>query len=328
MAVNSSFTFPGERYNHAALIACVALTSLRTAFCQNVPAGNESFTFEPSIADVGLSLFSDEATRFPSVTNFSAFAELQDGSTPATVESDPAANLAKKLANPISDLISLPFQFNYDEGFGPADAGRYTLNIQPVIPISINEDWNLISRTIVPTVYQESLATGIDSEFGLGDTLQSFFLSPKNPVNGWIVGAGPVFLFPTATDPLLGSENVGIGPTLVALRQEKGWTCGGLVNHIWSVYNDDGREEVNATFLQPFIAYTWPTATTLTLNTEATYDWNAEQWNVPINVMLSQVLKIGDQPVSIQFGPRFYAESPDGGPEWGLRLNITLLFPR
>jgi hypothetical protein len=157
--------------------------------------------------------------------------------------------------------------------------------------------------------------------------LQSLFFSPKEPVNGWILGAGPVFLIPTATDPSLGSENLGLGPTVVALRQNDGWTYGALANHIWSVYSDDDREEVNSTFIQPFVAYTWPTATTLTVNTEATYDWNSEQWNVPINATLSQVLKVGGQPISLQFGPRYYAESFDGGPEWGIRFGVTLLFP-
>ena len=116
--------------------------------------------------------------------------------------------------------------------------------------------------------------------------------------------------------------------TVVALRQDKGWTYGALANHIWSVAGSDGREDVVATFLQPFLSYTWPTATTLTLNTEATYDWNSEDWNVPINLLVSQVMKFGGQPVSLQLGGRWYAESPDGGPEWGLRFTLTFLFPK
>src|SRR5690349_5659632 len=83
--------------------------------------------------------------------------------------------LAKKLSNPIADLISIPIQFNYDEGYGPKDAGIWRLHVQPVIPFSLNEDWNLITRTIVPVIYQDSIADGVDSKFGLGDTVQSFF---------------------------------------------------------------------------------------------------------------------------------------------------------
>lgn len=251
-----------------------------------------------------------------------------DVAEPPTTTTSGAGDLAKKLANPISDLVSVPIQFNYDSGFGPRDAARYTLNIQPVIPFSISEDWNLITRTIIPVIHQESPAGGIDSDSGLGDILQSFFFSPKEPVGGWIIGAGPVVLWPTGTEPALRSESLGLGPTVVALRQDHGWTYGALVNHLWSVINSDDHEQINATFIQPFLAYTWPTATTVTLNTEASYDWNESDWTVPVNLMVSQVLKIGTQPISLQIGGRYYAESPGGGPEWGLRFAITFMFPR
>ena len=120
----------------------------------------------------------------------------------------------------------MPFQLNCDNGFGPKDGDRFTLNIQPVVPIGIGEEWNLIVRTIVPVVYQESPASGVDSEFGHGDTVQSFFFSPKEPVGGWILGVGPVALWPTGTKPSLRSEQIGPGPTIVALRQQDGWTYG------------------------------------------------------------------------------------------------------
>jgi hypothetical protein len=206
---------------------------------------------------------------------------------------DSDAELAKKLSNPVASLISLPLQFNYDEGFGPKDAYKLSLNVQPVIPITLNEDWNLIVRTIVPIVYQDSVADGIDSQFGMGDIVQSFFFSPKEPTSGgWIWAIGPVFLWPTATDDSLGSEKWGAGPTALLLKQEKGWTYGVLANHIWSFAGASDRDEVNATFIQPFLAYTWPTATTVNLNTESTYDWNSNQWTVPINLSVSQVLKL------------------------------------
>lgn len=241
---------------------------------------------------------------------------------------DGSQDLAKKLQNPVSDLISVPFQFNYDNGFGPKDADRLTLNIQPVIPISLSEDWNLISRTILPVVYQDSIANGVDSDFGLADTVQSFFFSPKEPVNGWILGGGPVALIPTATENSLGSDQLGLGPTFVALRQEHGFTYGALVNHIWGVTDSDDHPDVNATFIQPFVSYTWPSATTLGLNAEITYDWTAEEFNVPVNLMLSQLSSIGNQPVQYQIGGRAYIDSPPGGAEWGLRFTITFLFPK
>lgn len=239
-----------------------------------------------------------------------------------------SAELAKKLSNPVASLISVPLQFNYDEGYGPKDAERMTLNIQPVIPLSISEDWNLIIRTIIPVIYQGSVAEGLDSEFGIGDTVQSFFFSPKEPVRGWILAAGPVALWPTGTDPQLRSEQLGFGPTALALRQSHGWTYGMLVNHLWGVTESDDHPDVNATFLQPFVSYTWPTATTLTLNTESTYDWASEQWNVPINLMAGQLVKFRNQPVQFTIGGRYYADSPDGGPEWGLRFVVTFLFPK
>lgn len=236
--------------------------------------------------------------------------------------------LAKKLQNPLASLISVPFQFNYDTGFGPKDADRVTLNIQPVIPFSISEDWNLITRTIVPVIYQGSLADGLSSDFGLGDTTQSFFFSPKEPLGGWILGAGPVALWPTGTSPRIRSESLGFGPTFVALRQDSGWTYGALVNQIWSVTDSDDHDEVNNTFFQPFISHTWPSATTLSLNTESSYNWSTSNWTVPINLSVRQVVKIGGQPLQFELGGRYYAASPDDGPEWGLRFTITFLFPK
>lgn len=239
-----------------------------------------------------------------------------------------AADLSKKLSNPVASLISVPLQFNYDNGLGEKDADRVILNIQPVIPFSISEDWNLIVRTILPVIYQESLDDGIDSEFGLGDTTQSFFFSPKEPVRGWILAAGPVALWPTGTDPLIRSEQLGLGPTAIALRQQHGWTFGVLANHIWGVTESDDHPDVNATFIQPFLSHTWPSATSLTINMENSYDWTAEEWTVPINLMVGQIVTFGDQPVQFIIGGRYYADAPDGGPEWGLRFVVTFLFPK
>ncbi len=237
-------------------------------------------------------------------------------------------DLAQQLANPVSSLISVPFQSNWDFGIGPEEASRYTLNIQPVVPLSLDEDWNLIVRTIVPVIDAESPAPGIPDASGLGDIVQSFFFSPVDPMNGWIVGAGPAFLYPSASDTLLGSEKWGAGPTAVALKQEGPWTYGALVNHLSSFAGDEARADVNATFLQPFVSYITPTKTTYTLNTESTYDWEREQWLIPVNAVISQLVAFGDQPVQFSLGARYYAEGPDGGPEWGIRAAVTLLFPR
>lgn len=243
---------------------------------------------------------------------------------------DSSADLAKKLSNPIASLISVPFQFNHDHGYGPLDGDKSALNIQPVVPISLNEDWNLISRTILPVVWQDDIAGPSGSQFGLGDTVQSFFLSPAKPTESGIVwGAGPVFLIPTATDDLLGGEKWGAGPTVVALKQDGPWTYGVLANHIWSFSGNDDRNDISNTFLQPFLSYTTPDAWTFGLNTESTYDWKAKEWSVPINLTISKLVKIDDQPISLTAGVRYWATAPDNGPEGlGVRLGLTFLFPK
>jgi hypothetical protein len=243
-------------------------------------------------------------------------------------KADDAAELAKKLQNPVASLISVPLQSNWDFGIGSANAMRYTLNVQPVIPFSLTTEWNLITRTIVPFIHAESPVAGGDDAGGLGDITQSFFLSPSAPTSrGWIWGAGPVFLYPSATDDALGAGKWGAGPTAVLLKQDSGWTYGLLANHIWS-FAGWGDRNVNATFLQPFVSYTTKSYTTFGLNTESTYDWENSQWTVPINVLISQLVKIGGKPVQFQVGYRYYAEKPDGGPDWGLRFTVTFLFPK
>lgn len=239
--------------------------------------------------------------------------------------------LAKQLQNPVAALISVPFQFNYDWNIGADDDGeRYTLNIQPVVPIELTENWNLISRTILPVVYQDEILAGAGSQTGIGDIVQSVFISPKNPTeNGWIWGAGPVFLMPTGSDDLLTTDKWGAGPTAVVLNQRGPWTYGGLANHIVSFAGDDDRDDINATFLQPFLSYTTPTAWSFTLQTESTYDWENEQWSIPIGGFISKVTNIGGQAVSFVGGLRYWADGPDSGPEgFGLRFVVTFLFPK
>ena len=240
-----------------------------------------------------------------------------------------AAELAKKLSNPVASLISVPLQNNWDFGIGTADATRYTLNIQPVVPLSLNDEWNLIIRTIVPVISAGSPVPGGSSTTGLGDILQSIFFSPKEPTSGgFIWGAGPVILYPSATDNALGAGKWGTGPTALILKQESGWTYGGLANQIWSFAGQSSRSSLSVMFIQPFVSYTTKTFTTIGLNTESTYDWNNKQWTVPLNVTVAQLMKFGSLPVQFTLGGKYYAEKPAGGPDWGLRFVVTLLFPK
>ena len=244
---------------------------------------------------------------------------------------DDAAALAKQLANPVAALISVPLQLNYDSGFGPdGDGDKWLLNIQPVVPISIGENWNLISRTILPVVSQYDLFPDAGSQSGIGDIVQSGFFSPKAPTaSGWICGVGPVFLLPTGSDDLLTADKWGAGPTAVVLRQTGPWTYGALGNHLWSFAGDDARGDVSATFLQPFLVYGTPTGWTYSMNSESTYDWEGEQASVPVNVAVSKVTKIGGQLVSLAGGLRYWVDGPENGPD-GLayRFTVTLLFPK
>lgn len=236
------------------------------------------------------------------------------------------SELAKKLSNPVSDLISFPIQGNLDFGIGPGDGQKFTANIQPVAPFSINEDWNLISRTILPVIDVEGTQLGGGGDaFGLGDTVQSMFISPAESDPIW--GLGPVFLLPTATDDALGLDKWGVGPTGVVLKQSGHWTYGALANHLWDV-GGSGSSQVNATFLQPFLAYNTPNAWTFTVNSESTYDWASHQWTVPVNLVVSHLVTFGKQPVQFFGGARYYLEKPAGGPDWGLRFGFTMLFPK
>jgi hypothetical protein len=247
------------------------------------------------------------------------------------------ADLAAKLSNPIASLISVPFQTNYDDGYGTGDGYKVFTNLQPVIPISLNDSWNLISRTIIPIIWDQKDISPLGPsghQSGFGDILQSLWLSPKQPMptgalGNLVWGVGPAFALPTGnSDPLLGSGKWSLGPTAIGLFIKGGLVYGALVNHLWDVAGKSGRADVSSTFIQPFIAYTTPDAITYSINTESSYNWVTDQWSVPINAQVAKLVSIGSQKVSLQVGLRYWAVSAPGGPDGlGYRFAATFLFP-
>lgn len=243
------------------------------------------------------------------------------------------ADLAQELTNPIADLITVPIQMNFDSDIGPFDAGeKFTTNVQPVIPFSINANWNLITRTIFPIISQSDVVPNAGSQSGLGDVNMSLFFSPKQIGSSGITwGVGPVFVLPTATDSLLGTKKWSAGPGAVALTIRGPWTLGILANHVWSFAGDSDRQNISNTFMQPFAAYTTPGAWTFALVGEPSYNWKSEAWSFPLNLGVSKLVRFGRLPVSLQAGVGYWVDSPASGPEgirYRLQANIVLPKPK
>jgi hypothetical protein len=242
---------------------------------------------------------------------------------------DDAAAIAKKLANPIGALISLPFQNNMDIGIGDYNGSRNTLNIQPIVPFSLNAKYSLITRYILPVITQSDITGETTHQSGLADALVSGWISNAVVKNGFVWGVGAAFLIPTATDDLLGTKKLGVGPTVIVLQQKNGWTYGALANQIWSVAGDKDRADVNQMYLQPFITYNWKSGAGLTVNSETTLNWEANTTNSYINIMAGGLTKFGKQLVQLQVGPRIQVAAPeDSKSPFGVRAAAIFVFPR
>lgn len=167
---------------------------------------------------------------------------------------DEDEDLAKQTQNPVADLISVPFQNNIGFNLGPNDRTQNVLNIQPVIPFNLTKNWNLITRTIAPVIYQPDVTQNSGGDFGLGDINTTLFLSPSGPGKlTW--GFGPIVSFPTATDKTLGTEKWSAGPSAVVVGLLGDWVLGILINNLWSFAGDDDRPDVNQMLIQYFINY-------------------------------------------------------------------------
>jgi len=263
--------------------------------------------------------------KFESGTSEAVERTAAAGSTKPPEEDE---DLAKKSQNPIADLVSVPFQSNTNFNAGPFNRAQEVLNIQPVVPLHINADWNLISRTIIPVVSQPSPIFNSNTN-GIGDITQEFFFSPTHP-GPLIWGLGPVFTIPSATDPILGQGRVLLGPTAVMLVTPGHWVIGVLVNNQWSVGGNPLLPSVNEFLVQPFVNYNMAHGWFLTSSPVITANWLAapgQQWTVPIGGGIGRIFKLGDQPVSAEIQGFYNVTRPNGAPTWQLRAELSLLFP-
>lgn len=258
---------------------------------------------------------------------------LLPDSTQAAEAQSGAADLARAAQNPVADMVSVPMQLNMNFGAGPEEDVQMVLNIQPVLPFSLTENWNLITRTIVPVISHPDMGIYPERENGIGDIQLSAFLSPKAVKDGWVWGAGAIAQLHSATDDRIGQGAWGLGPTAVVLKLGNPWVIGALANNVWSVSEDSGRSKVNQFLLQPFINYNFRSSPGryLTFAPIITADWEAEsgdKWLVPIGLGIGQITRFGKQPVNVQAS--FYAnvERPDSAPEWQVRLQLQLMFPK
>ncbi len=257
---------------------------------------------------------------------------LGAGMMPSNGDAQDETELAKKTQNPVSDLISLPLQSNFNFGAGRENNEMiYILNVQPVIPLNISENWNLITRIVTPIINQPKLFPGFDSVTGLGDINPTFFLSPAKP-GSLIWGMGPTFTLPTATDELIGSEKWSMGPAAVALTMQGQWVIGALLNNQWSFAGNNKRSKVNQMLLQYFVNYNLPGGWYLTSSPVVTANWAADKgrdvWTVPLGAGAGKLFRIGKLPINTQLAAFGNVAKPEFGPDWQLRFQIQFLFPK
>ena len=243
-----------------------------------------------------------------------------------------AEELAKLAQNPVGNLISVPFQNNTNYNVGPLNGNQNILNIQPVIPVEISPEWNIITRTIVPVISQPKLSQDSERKNGIGDTVFSAFLSPAKPGH-WIWGVGPVAQLPTNTSDELGNKNWGLGPTFVVLHLDHGdpWVYGVLANNIWSLSSSKQGGSYNNGLIQPFVNYNFRGGFYLVSGPILTVDWKADsgqQWTVPLGGGIGKIFHLGKLPVNTTLQAYYNVVHPDNGANWQLRAQVQLMFPK
>jgi len=251
----------------------------------------------------------------------------QEAEKPNAPPANEAAELAKKLANPIASLISVPFQNNTFYGIGPLKGTQNIMNFQPVIPFTLTENLNLITRYIIPIATQYDITGENTSQSGLSDATVSAFLSPSHTKNGLTWGVGPAFLIPTATNTYLGTGKFGIGPTAVILKQANGFTYGALLNQIWSVAGQSDRPDISQLFVQPFFTYNWKSGAGIGIVGSITQDWESKTNVSTITLPLSGITKFGKQIIQLAVGPQIPISGPNKA-DFGWRAQLVLIFPK
>jgi hypothetical protein len=243
-----------------------------------------------------------------------------------------AEELAKLAQNPVGNLISVPFQNNTNYNVGPLNGNQNILNIQPVIPIEISPEWNIITRTIVPVISQPKLSQDSERKNGIGDTAFTAFLSPAKP-GQWIWGVGPIVQIPTNTSDELGNKNWGLGPSFVVLHLDHGspWVYGVLLNNVWSLSSSKQGGSYNNGLIQPFVNYNFKGGLYLTSAPIATVDWKADsdqRWTVPLGGGIGKIFHLGRLPVNTQLSAYYNVVHPDNGANWQLRAQLQFMFPK
>lgn len=238
-------------------------------------------------------------------------------------------DLAQKLSNPVAALISVPIQNNIDYGIGQLKGSRYTLNVQPVIPFSLTSNINLIARVIVPYVDQYNISGVGEHQSGISDIVATAFFTPAKPSNGLVWGVGPAFLIPIGSNPYLTTQKWGVGPSVILLKQQNGWTTGLLANQIWSIAADSSRTNVSQMLVNPFLSYNWKGGATATAQIEWTQNWISGTPVVYFEAMASTISSIGKQKINLALGPKFQLSAPEyAQSKFGLRAVISFLFPK
>jgi hypothetical protein len=262
------------------------------------------------------------------------------GLTPEELKAE-QEQIVKASQNPVGNIAIIPFQNNFNYGAGPYNRLQYVLNLQPVVPIMINPNLNVIARTIIPFIEQPSFAPpsvcnsplGCGSTTGIGDIVEQLFFAPKTKPGALIWGVGPQFSFPSATDPNLGSGKYGAGPAAVALIMPGRFVMGVLTTQLWSFASNGTRHpDVSSFLVQPFINYNLPGSGLWAINSgpSITANWNAppgQRWTIPLGGGVSKTFKLGDQLMQLGLSYFTNVKKPTYAPQTTLRLQWSLLFP-